>query len=176
MPATRTHDLGFLRLDLPDSWTDHVVFSVHGPQATAGRASMTVVHERLEPGESLAVRVGKVLFELGRLGPLPRVVSFDESTPTHVAGRPAIKMRLVLAADPAPIAWTMVMIDPMNDPDHRMPVITCSVPADQASSLGPTFEAMLASIRIGHAPPSAAARPPPDHPFEETWVSPKHRR
>ncbi len=160
-----THDLGYVSLELPDNWVDEVVFAVHAPLDRRGepRPALTIVFDREASELPFEERVDRRLLELGRRAPpLPRVQWFGASERTRIANRPAMRVRMRLAGDRGPIAWIAAMLDPQEDPEGGMPVITCSSRADQADALAPTFEAMLASLREGQAAPSRARGPAAD--------------
>jgi hypothetical protein len=157
MPSTKTYDLGYLRLDLPDSWTQEIGSpSVDTARARfsarvadgAGDSSITVVREPLLAGETLRAHADRTLLRLTKAGAL---FQFVESQARVVGGREAFSKRVRFGIAPR-VEQTLVTVDLANDPNRNATILTCAAPIEKAEQTALVFEQVLGTIRFAAAP------------------------
>ncbi len=147
---------GNVSFEPPEGWTDGTVITLHAPSAAGpvSGPSIWVSHEPLRPGDTLRSHADRKLLQFGKGAPGFEILSFEEARERTVAGRRAIQLKFVLAGKPSAIAETVVLVDPISDPNARdagVAVIVARAPVERAPELAPIFERLLESVAVAPA-------------------------
>jgi hypothetical protein len=96
-------------------------------------------------GATLRVHADKAIVKIGRSVPDFELV---ESGSLEVAGRPAILMRFRLTQDGRSLEQTLVLVDPLQDPDRCVAVFNASGPPERSAEVREMLDAVLRSVRF----------------------------
>lgn len=160
MPRFHKDDFSF---DPPAHWDDTTVVSFRA-RSTGHCPTILIARELAAPNDTLRTHADRTLVKIGR-----QVENFDvlESRETVVGGRSAILLRFSFENDGDDFEQSMVMVDPVPDPDRKVLVLVASAPREKGEEARAALSAVVASLQFGDpraavpSTPLVAAEPAP---------------
>jgi hypothetical protein len=128
--------------------------------ATFPAASVSVTRDRMRPNETLRTHTDRALSRLGRE---TDELDLLESRAIEIAGHRAQRLRFTWLGPFGRMDQTTVLVDPGNDPERRVVILTVVGPAELAEETARVFEQLLTTVRFEDASTERMTdlRPPP---------------
>ena len=139
-----------LSFDAPPDWA-YATVARFSPAASPAPGSITVAREPLRAGDTLLTHASRALIRIAGA-----VHGFEllRGTERLVGGRRAVLQQFQFGAPGARVEQTVLLIDPADDPERNVTIMSCAAAVESAKDVTRVFEEMLGTVTFaaGAAP------------------------